>query len=116
MPDPFEAFTSIDRVIHEPARLSILSALDECRRADFLFLQSLTALSKGNLSQHLSKLENAGLVEIQKVFNKMSHTTVRLTPQGRTAIRAYWRDLERTRRNVSRWGLRFRHAATSHEM
>ncbi|HEY3056658.1 MAG TPA: transcriptional regulator, partial [Thermoanaerobaculia bacterium] len=61
---PFERLAGLDRLVHEPARLSILTALSACKSADFLFLQRLTGLSKGNLSSHLSKLEEGGLVAI----------------------------------------------------
>ena len=57
MPAPFEHIAELDRLIHEPARLAILTALRACRTADFLFLQRLTGLSNGNLSSHLAKLE-----------------------------------------------------------
>jgi DNA-binding transcriptional ArsR family regulator len=61
---PFEQLANLDRMVHDPARLAILTALSACERADFLFLQRITGLTKGNLSSHLSKLEEAGLVEI----------------------------------------------------
>ena len=68
MPAPFEEMSTLDRVVHEPARLAILTALAACRSADFLFLQSLTGLTKGNLSGHLAKLERAGLVGVEPTF------------------------------------------------
>lgn len=68
MKPPFEELASVDRLVHEPARLAILTALAACASADFLFLQQLTGLSKGNLSSHLAKLEQAGLVGVSKQF------------------------------------------------
>lgn len=101
MSSPFEDLTNLDRLVHEPARLAILTALDACRHADFMYLQSLTGLANGNLSQHLSKLEAGGLVAITRAFaGKTPKTVVRLTPDGRSAIRAYWRKLEQTRREA----------------
>ncbi len=66
MGTPFEDMAEIDRLVHEPARLAITSALLSCESADFLFLQRITGLSKGNLSSHLSKLERGGVVETTK--------------------------------------------------
>ena len=62
MKPPFKSLAELDRMIHDPSRLAILTALSSCRSADFLYLQRLTGLSKGNLSSHLAKLEDAGLV------------------------------------------------------
>ncbi len=85
----------IDRMIHEPARLAILTALSACKSADFLFLQRLIGLTAGNLSSHLSRLEEAGLVWVVKeILEKRSHTRVGLTSAGRQAIDRHWRQLE----------------------
>ena len=97
-PETFEETTNIDRLIHEPARLVILSVLAECRSANFMYLQSITGLTKGNLSVHLSKLAARGLIAVDKKFvDNNPRTTLRLTKEGRTAIRAYWRQIEKTR-------------------
>ncbi len=80
----------IDRLIHEPARLMILSLLFVVESADFLFLMRQTGLTWGNLSSHLSKLEEAGYVEIEKEFvGKKPHTMLHLTDEGRSAFRRY---------------------------
>jgi len=98
MSKPFREFTEIDRLVHEPARLALLTALSVCESADFLYLQRLTGLSKGNLSSHLSKLETAGLVQIDKQFvGKMPRTSVCLTLEGRAAIKRYWEQLDSLR-------------------
>ena len=57
---PFEELANLDRLIHEPTRLAILTALAACEKADFLFLQRITGLTKGNLSVHLTKLQEVG--------------------------------------------------------
>src|SRR5258708_3606407 len=76
--EPIEGIVNVDRVVHEPARLGILTALDACRSADFMHLQAVTGLSHGNLSLHLGKLEAHGLIEIEKAFiRKKPRTTVR---------------------------------------
>jgi DNA-binding MarR family transcriptional regulator len=108
---PFEDITNLDRLIHEPARLAILTALDACRHADFMYLQSLTGLAKGNLSQHLAKLEAADLISLTRGFaGKLPKTVARLTPSGRLAIRAHWRRLEQTRKAASGWSGQMRRA------
>src|SRR5215467_13049476 len=101
---PFEEMSSLDRLVHDPARLAILSALSACKAADFLFLLSLTGLTKGNLSGHLSKLEHGRLVAITKSFKgKVPHTSVALTSSGRDAIRGHWKRLEQLRRAAAKW-------------
>jgi len=101
---PFEQLANLDRLVHDPARLAILTALSACERADFLFLQRITGLSKGNLSSHLSKLEEAGLVEIEKRFvAKKTQTLVRLSDSGRGAVESYWKEMEEIREIASRW-------------
>lgn len=101
---PFEQIASLDRRIHDPARLAILAALSACERADFLFLQRITGLTKGNLSSHLSKLEEAGLVEIEKRFvGKKTQTLARLSDQGRQTIEDYWKKMEELRESAVRW-------------
>jgi len=80
----------LDRIIHEPARLQIVALLAAVKEADFLFLQRETALTKGNLSSHLGKLEETAYVEIEKTFRgKIPLTVVRLTPKGRAAFAEY---------------------------
>jgi DNA-binding transcriptional ArsR family regulator len=83
----------LDRLIHEPARLAILSVLSAVKAADFVFLQRTTGLTKGNLSSHLTKLEEAGLVRIEKTFvRKKPNTSVALTPRSRKPRRPWvWR-------------------------
>ncbi|MGI8913729.1 MAG: transcriptional regulator [Chloroflexota bacterium] len=104
MSAPFEELAGLDRLVHEPARLALLTALVTCTRADFLFLQRLTGLTKGNLSSHLLKLEEAGLVRIDKEFRgKIPVTLVALTAEGRAGIEQHWRQLERLRRDVQAW-------------
>jgi DNA-binding transcriptional ArsR family regulator len=94
----FDDWASLNRLIHQPARLAILTALSACEEADFLFLLNLTGLTKGNLSSHLSKLEQGGLVEIRKQFEgKQPVTYIRLTPEGREGVNEHWRRLESVR-------------------
>ena len=80
----------LDRLIHEPARLLITAYLAVVERADMLFVQRQTGLTLGNLSSHVSKLEAAGYVDVEKTFRgKKPHTMLRLTERGRAALSAY---------------------------
>jgi DNA-binding MarR family transcriptional regulator len=84
----------IDRLIHEPARLMIMSYLAVVESADFLFLQSQTSLTFGNLSSHLSRLEEAGYLRIEKKFvGKKPNTILSLTATGREAFDRYRRQM-----------------------
>ena len=86
----------LDRLIHEPGRLAILTVLSSVTDADFVFLQRATGLTKGNLSSHLTKLEDAGLVAIEKRFvRRKPNTNVTLTAEGRQRIAAHWDQLKR---------------------
>ena len=85
-----QPLTRVDRLIHEPARLMILAHLYVVESADFLFLVRQTGLTWGNLSSHMSKLEDAGYVKIEKEFvGKKPHTMARLTKEGRAAFDDY---------------------------
>ena len=85
-----QPIVDIDRLIHEPARLMILSLLYVVESGDFLFLMRQTGLTRGNLSSHLSRLEAAGYIDIEKEFvGRKPHTMLRLTDEGRVAFREY---------------------------
>src|ERR1700722_1834789 len=85
----------IDRVVHEPARLAILTVLSSCEEADFLFLEHATKLSRGNLSVQLTRLEEAGVIEIDKrIEHKRTLTTAKLTDQGRQTLNTYWNNMD----------------------
>ena len=96
--------STLDRLVHEPARLAILTALSSCRGCDFVYLQSLTAITKGNLSNHLQKLEEGGLIQLEKGYKgRVPQTMIRLTPRGRSAIDRHWRRLEELRSAAKDW-------------
>jgi DNA-binding MarR family transcriptional regulator len=85
----------INQVIHAPARLMILTYLYVVESADYVFLMRLTGLTWGNLSTHLTKLEEANYITILKEFQgKKPHTTICLTDQGRAAFRVYKQSLK----------------------
>jgi DNA-binding MarR family transcriptional regulator len=90
MPTELHGLADIDRIIHEPARLALTAILSVVESADFLYLQRETGLTKGNLSSHLAKLEEAGYVAIKKTYRgRIPLTLVRLTDAGATAYKAY---------------------------
>ena len=83
-------FAEIDRLVHEPARLMLMAVLYVIDSADFTFLMNQTGMTWGNLSAHMSKLEDAGYLEVEKSFKgKRPNTMLRLTPQGRDAFQTY---------------------------
>ena len=84
------ALAEIDRIIHEPARMAVMSLLYVVESADFTFLMNQTGLTWGNLSSHMAKLEEVGYIEVEKAFKgRRPSTTLRLTAQGRLAFRQY---------------------------
>ena len=85
----------LDRVIHEPGRLMIVALLSAVDRADFLYLQHETAMNKGTLSSHLSRLEEAGYIAVTKTYRgKVPLTLLCLTGAGRKAFEQYRRNLK----------------------
>ena len=71
MPEPDLA---LDRLIHEPGRLAILTVLSSASDADFLFVQRATGLTKGNLSSHLTKLRRRGSWRSRSASSAASRT------------------------------------------
>ena len=89
------SLAEIDRLVHEPARLAVMALLYVVDSADFTFLMNQTGLTWGNLSAHISKLEDAGYLEVEKTFKgKRPNTTLKLTSQGRQAFRDYTRRMK----------------------
>jgi len=77
----------LDDIVHQRVRLGILTVAHEARRADFGYLRDTLELTAGNLSQHLSVLENAGLIAIEKGYaGKRARTWISLTKAGHTAL------------------------------
>ncbi len=87
-----QRLAEVDRIIHEPARLMVVALLAAVKEADFRYLHQSTGLTKGNLSVHLCKLEEAGYIAIEKTFRgKYPLTICRLTERGREALDNYRR-------------------------
>ena len=80
----------VNRIIHEPARFVIMSILYGAEGADFLYLQTETGLTHGNLGTHLARLEEAGLIQAERGFRgRVTHTIYSLTNKGRQAFDQY---------------------------
>ena len=92
----------IDKLIHEPARLMIMSYLYVVESADFVFLRNQTRLTDGNLSSHLSRLESAEYVDIEKKFKgKKPQTLLKLSKKGREAFDFYRKKMEQVLSGLS---------------
>ncbi|MCK5863324.1 MAG: transcriptional regulator [Candidatus Hydrogenedentes bacterium] len=88
----------LDRTIHEPARLRILTVLSGVDEADFNFLLNTLGLTKGNLSSHVDRLAKAGYVTVIKSFNgRIPHTDFSITETGTKALEKYWGELDAIR-------------------
>jgi len=80
----------IDKTVHEPARLLILSMLYVVDSADFVFLHTQSGLTRGNFSTHISKLEEEKYIIVLKEFvDKKPITTYSISEAGRTALKSY---------------------------
>ena len=85
----------IDRLIHEPVRLLLMAHLYVVESADFLFLMNQLGLTFGNLSSHMSKLEEAGYILIEKTYRgKRPYTLVRLSEKGRMVFKNYMQQMK----------------------
>ncbi|MGD8967624.1 MAG: transcriptional regulator [Anaerolineae bacterium] len=94
-PVALQPLADIDQIIHAPARLMVLTYLYVVESVDYVFLKNVTGLTWGNLATHLSKLEEAGYVAIEKGFQgKKPHTMIHLTDEGRAAFRAYKQSMQ----------------------
>ena len=103
MADDLRGVVGVNRVLHEPARLLLAALLYPVEGADFLFLLRESGLTKGNLSSHLAKLEDAGYVVVTKGYEgRVPHTDYRMTDDGRTAFRSYRDQMRRALRRLPR--------------
>ncbi len=84
------AIAELDRVIHEPGRLMIVALLSGLEECDYRYLVHETEMNKGTLSSHLTRLEEAGYLQMEKTFRgKVPRTLLRLTASGRQAFEDY---------------------------
>jgi len=90
-----EKILQLDPIIHAPTRLAILSILISVENANFTFLKESIETTDGNLSTHLTKLENSGLVKIKKTFKgKKPQTICAITEKGKKGFKKYLDQLE----------------------
>ena len=88
--DEFPDIQAIDKLIHEPVRLLLMAHLYVVESADFLYLMNQLGLTFGNLSSHMTKLEEAGYINVEKEFvDKKPVTRLSLTDEGRVAFSDY---------------------------
>jgi len=93
--EPLQRIEEIDRTVHAPTRLKILTVLAAVVNADFNFLTLATGLTRGNLSANLRKLEEIGYVTIEKGYaNRVPRTLVQLTDEGRSALQDYTENMQ----------------------
>lgn len=91
----------LDPLVHAPARLMVLTYLYVVDSIDFVYLKRVTGLSWGNLSTHLTKLEEGGYVKIVKTFqDKKPNTMIELTEEGRQAFRKYKDEMQEVLGNL----------------
>ena len=84
---PGHPVTGLDEVVHQRVRLGILAVAHEARRVEFGYLRTELDLTAGNLSKHLSVLEAAGLIEVEKGYEgKRARTWITLTTTGSSAL------------------------------
>ncbi len=85
-----DALRGLDRVVHEPARLLLLSILAVVDEADFTFLLANTGMTAGNVGGHVRKLEEAKYVKVRKEFQgRRPRTLLSLTKRGQKALSSY---------------------------
>ncbi|HEX7556406.1 MAG TPA: transcriptional regulator [Leptolinea sp.] len=105
MKEEWRSLTDVDKLLHEPSRLMILAILNSVEKADFVYLQHETGLTRGNLSAHLTKLNEAGYIDIEKKFNgKVPQTMCQITPTGKTAFQNYTEYLKKVVNKISTSG------------
>jgi DNA-binding MarR family transcriptional regulator len=93
----------LDDVVHQRIRLGILAITHQARRVEFGFLRTTLQLTAGNLGQHLTVLEKAGLAHIEKGYEgKRPRTWVVLTSAGQTALREEIAHLKQLIRQVEK--------------
>jgi len=103
MSNIYEEIAGLDKLIHGPARLAIMTILSTCQSADFLALQRLTGLTSGNLSVHLSKLAEGKLISYERQFvENKPRTKIEITEKGQQVLEKHWLQLENFRANIQK--------------
>jgi DNA-binding MarR family transcriptional regulator len=88
--------SEINKLIHAPIRLGIMTILNSAKKVNFIYLREKLDVTDGNLSSHVEKLEKAGYVKVQKSFvDKKPNTVYSITEKGKKAFRVYLQHLEK---------------------
>lgn len=88
--EEIKTISEIDKIVHSPIRLSILSILYLTKKVDFIFIMNQLNVTKGNLSSHLTKLEEKNYITISKTFvKKIPRTLYSLTSLGEKKFEEY---------------------------
>jgi DNA-binding MarR family transcriptional regulator len=96
-----DPLAEIDPLIHAPSRLRVMTYLYVVDSIDFVYLKRMTGMSWGNLSTHLTKLEEGGYISLRKSFqDKKPKTMIELTDEGRHAFRRYKDDMQQALGNL----------------
>jgi DNA-binding MarR family transcriptional regulator len=96
-----DPLAEIDPLIHAPSRLRVMTYLYVVDSIDFVYLKRVTGMSWGNLSTHLTKLEDGGYISLRKSFqDKKPNTMIQLTDEGRQAFRQYKDDMQQALGNL----------------
>jgi DNA-binding MarR family transcriptional regulator len=105
VPKPdLSSISEVDRLVHEPARLVVMASLYVVASADYTFLMRQAGLTWGNLSAHLSKLEEAGYIQIEKTYRgKRPYTLVRLSDKGRVVFKNYMQQMKSVLDNLDEY-------------
>lgn len=83
-------YKDLDPILHQQLRLGVISWLAEHEKSDFNELREVTGASSGNLSVQITKLQEAGYIEVIKGFRgKYQHTAVKIIPKGFRAFESY---------------------------
>ena len=83
-------FKELDPILHAPLRLAVVSLLLSVKEADFTYIKEQTNSTAGNLSVQISKLKEAGYIEVIKQFKDNYPLTIcKITPKGLTAFEKY---------------------------
>lgn len=102
--NPVRRIVALDKTVHQPTRLAILTTLLKMEVADYVYLASFLGLSNGNMSTHLAKLHAAGLIDSERVIrNRKPQTLLWLTFEGREQISGYWEFIGSIQERLCSW-------------
>lgn len=101
---PVQQILALDKTVHQPTRLAILTVLQQIKVADYVYLASFPGLSNGYMSTQMAKLHIAGLIDsVRMIRNRKPRSLLWLTPEGRERIRGYWEFMDSIRQRPQSW-------------